>query len=194
MRELVAKDVLEIARDEGAPLSPDDRSDAWKIVWDAREALGDKAGAQDAAKARLDVIMKAVAAHPEPEMSTTFDGARMETLEYLGRGEEAAQFLTAQEKALPDDYNPAHRLAHVYFKLGKNDEALAAANRALAKAYGARKGLILRLKSDILVAMGKKAEARAALEEQLALYRSLPEGQKKPGFEKAVQERIDKLK
>jgi tetratricopeptide (TPR) repeat protein len=194
VRELVAKDVLEIARDEAAPLSPDDRSDAWKIVWDAREALGDKAGAQEAAKARLDVIMKAVAAHPEPEQSTTFDGARMETLEYLGRGEEAAQFLAAQEKALPDDYNPAHRLAHVYFKLGKNDEALAAAKRALAKAYGARKGLILRLESDILLAMGKKAEARAALEEQLALYRSLPEGQKKPGFEKAVQERIDKLK
>jgi tetratricopeptide (TPR) repeat protein len=194
VRELVAKDVADLARDEKAPLSPDDRSDAWKIVWDAREALGDQAGAREAAKARLDVIMKAVAAHPEPEMSTTFDGARMETLEYLGRGQEAAQFLEAQEKALPDDYNPPHRLAHVYYKLGRYDDALAAINRALPKAYGARKGLMLRLKSDILLAQGKKAEARAALEEQLAVYRSLPEGQKKPALEKAVQAQIDKLK
>jgi predicted negative regulator of RcsB-dependent stress response len=118
----------------------------------------------------------------------------METLEFLGRGEEAAQFLAAQEKALPADYNPPHRLAHVYFKLGKNAEALAAIDRALGKGYGARKGLMFRLKADILVTMGKRAEARAALEQQLALYRSLPDAQKKPSYAKTVQDEIDKLK
>ncbi len=193
VRELVAKTVADLARDASTPLSPDDRADAWKIVWEARLALGDKPGAQEAARARLDVIMKEVAAHPEPEMTTTFDGARMETLEFLGRGEEAASFLAAQEKALPNDYNPAHRLAHVYFKLGKNQDALAAIDRAIIKGYGARKGLMLRLKADILVTMGKTNEARIALEEQLALYRSLPDAQKKPGFEKTVQDQIDKL-
>ena len=193
VRELVAKYVESLAKDESVPLSPDDRSDAWKIVWDAREALGDEAGARDAARARLAVIEKAIAGK-EPELTTTFDGARMETLEYLGRGEEAARFLEAQEKALPNDYNPAHRLAHVYFKLKRYDDALAAINRALPKAYGARKGLILRLKADVLLAQGKKSEARAALEEQLALYKSLPDAQKKPGFEQKVQEQIDKLK
>ncbi len=194
VRELVAKSVADLANDATTPLSPDDRADAWKIVWDARQALGDHAGALDAARARLDVIMKAVAARPEPEITTTFDGARMETLEFLGRGEEAAQFLAAQEKALPSDYNPAHRLAHVYFKLGKNAEALAAIDRAIGKGYGARKGLMLRLKADILVTMGKRAEAREALEQQLALYRSLPDAQKKAGYEKSVQEQIDKLR
>lgn len=193
VRELVAKYVESLARDESVPLSPDDRADAWKIVWDAREALGDKPGAQDAARARLAVIEKAIAGK-EPELTTTFDGARMETLEYLGRGEEAARFLEAQEKALPNDYNPAHRLAHVYFKLKRYDDALAAISRALPKAYGARKGLILRLKADVLLAQNKKTEARAALEEQLALYKSLPDAQKKPGFEQKVQEQIDKLK
>jgi tetratricopeptide (TPR) repeat protein len=194
VRELVAKSVADLARDASAPLSPDDRADAWKIVWDARQALGDHAGALDAARARLDVILKAVAAQAEPEITTTFDGARMETLEFLGRGEEAAQFLAAQEKALPADYNPPHRLAHVYFKLGKNAEALAAIDRALGKGYGARKGLMFRLKADILVTMGKRAEARAALEQQLALYRSLPDAQKKPSYAKTVQDEIDKLK
>ncbi len=193
VRELVVKLVADLAKDDSVPLSPDDRSDAWKIVWDAREALGDKLGAQDAARARLAVIEKAIAGK-EPELTTTFDGARMETLEYLGRGQEAAQFLEAQEKALPNDYNPAHRLAHVYFKLKRYDDALAALSRALPKAYGARKGLILRLKADVLLAQGKKPEARAALEEQLALYKSLPDAQKKPGFEQKVQEQIDKLK
>jgi tetratricopeptide (TPR) repeat protein len=194
VRDLVAKTVSSLARDEAVALSPDDRADAWKIVWDAWEQNGDHAGALEAAHARLDVITKEVAAHPEPERTTTFDGARMETLEFLGRGQEAAQFLEAQEKALPDDYNPPHRLAHVYFKLGKKKEALDAINRAIAKGYGARKGLMLRLKADILVSMGKKDEARAALEQQLALYRSLPESQKKPGYEKTVEEQIDKLR
>jgi len=193
VREMVAKYVADLAKDDAVPLSPDDRADAWKIVWDAREAMGDKPGAQDAARARLAVIEKAIAGK-EPELTTTFDGARMETLEYLGRGQEAAQFLEAQEKALPSDYNPAHRLAHVYFKLKRYDDALAAVGRALPKSYGARKGLILRLKADILLAQNKKADARAALEEQLALYKSLPEAQKKPGFEQKVQEQIDKLK
>ena len=193
VRELVAKRVADLASDASAPLSPDDRSDAWRIVWEAREQLGDHAGAQGAARARLDVIMKAVAAQPDPERTTTFDGARMETLEFLGRPEEAARFLEAQEKALPDDYNPAHRLARVYFDMKKYPEALAAIDRAIAKGYGARKGLMLRLKADILIAMGNKADARKTLEEQLALYRSLPEGQKKPSYEKAVQKRLDEL-
>jgi tetratricopeptide (TPR) repeat protein len=191
---LVASRVAHVASDDATLLSPDDRADAWHVVWDARETLGDHKGAQDAARARLAVIMKAVAARPEPEIATTFDGARMETLEFLGRGAEAAQFLAAQEKALPNDYNPPHRLAHVYFKLGKNADALAAIDRALAKGYGARKGLMYRLKADILMAMNKKTEARAALEAQLALYRSLPDSQKKPGYERTVQEQIDKLK
>jgi len=194
VRELVAKDVADLARDAVAPLSPDDRSDAWRIVWEAREALGDHAGALEAARARLDVIDKAVAARPDPAIATTFDGARMETLELLGRAEDAARFLEDREKALPDDYNPPHRLAHVYFDMKRYPEALAAIDRALAKGYGARKGLMLRLKADILVAMKKKTEALAVLEEQLALYRALPEGQRRPAYEKAVLEHIAKLK
>lgn len=194
LRSTIAPQVARVCRDDNALLSPDDRADGYHLVWEALEMLGDHVGSHDAARSRLATIMKAVAAHPEPELATTFDGARMETLEFLGRGAEAAQFLEAQEKALPADYNPPHRLAHVYFKLGKNADALAAIDRALSKGYGARKGLMYRLKADILVAMGKKSEAIAALEAQLALYRSLPDAQKKPGYERAVQDQIDKLK
>lgn len=194
VRKLVATRIAALARDSSAPLSPDDRSDAWRIVWAAREALGDHAGALDAARARLGVLERAVAARPDPAIATTFDGARMETLEFLGRDEDAARFLEEREKTLPDDYNPPHRLARVYFDSKRYPAALAAIRRALAKGYGARKGLMLRLEADILVAMGRKTEALAALEEQLALYRALPAGQKRPAYEKAVLEHIAKLK
>jgi len=194
LREAIVARVAKICRDDNPLLSPDDRADAWHVVWEARETLGDHAGALDAARARLDVIMKAVAARPEPEIATTFDGARMETLEFLGRGKDAAQFLEAQEKALPNDYNPPHRLAHVYYKLGKYSDALGAIDRAIGKGYGARKGLMLRLKADILMAMHRKQDAIAALEAQLALYKSLPDSQKHAGYERGVQDQIDKLK
>jgi tetratricopeptide (TPR) repeat protein len=194
VRALVQKKVSDLAADAKAPLSPDDRSDAWKIVWDAREASGDHAGALEAAKARLAVIEAAIAKTPDPQVTTTYDGARMETLVFLGRRADAAAFLRAQEAALPDDYNPPHRLARVLFDMGQPKDALAAIQRALSKAWGARKGLMLSLEADILTALGRKAEAKAAIQAQLDLYRSLPEGQKRPSFEKAAKERIDKMR
>jgi tetratricopeptide (TPR) repeat protein len=194
VRALAQKKVAELASDARTPLSPDDRSDAWKVVWDAREASGDHAGALEAARARLAVIEAVVARTPDPQVTTTYDGARMETLVFLGRRADAAAFLRAQETALPDDYNPAHRLARVLFDMGQPKDALAAIDRAIAKGWGARKGLMYSLKADILLALDRKADARATVQEQLKLYRSLPEGQKKPSFEKSTQERLDKMK
>lgn len=194
VRGIVAKRVAELAADDKAPLSPDDRADAWKVVWDAREASGDHAGALDAAKARLAVIEATVAKTPDPQVTTTFDGARMETLVFLGRRADAATFLEAQAAALPDDYNPPHRLARVLFDMGRPKDALAAIDRAIAKGWGARKGLMLALKADILLALNRPADAKATVRQQLELYRSLPEGQKKPSFEKAAEERLKKMK
>ena len=47
--------------------------------------------------------------------------------------------LQASERDLPDDYNPPARLATAYKAMRRWDEALAASDRALAKAYGPRK-------------------------------------------------------
>ena len=190
VRTLVAQKVLAVATDPAAPMSPDDRGDALRMVWDAKDDMGDHTAALDAAKLRLDVLEKAAKAAPGPDIAETYDGARMETLEFLGRPQDAIGFLTEHEQALATEYNPSHRLAHVYYALGKYPDALAAIDRAISRAWGARKGQMFTKKADILQKMGKKAEAKAALHDALKLYKSLSDGQKKPQLEKAVEERL----
>jgi tetratricopeptide (TPR) repeat protein len=190
VRTLVAQKVLAAATDPAALMSADDRGDALSMVVDAKEDLGDHAGALEAAKLRLDVLEKASKATPDAAIAETYDGARMETLEFLGRPQDAIGFLTEHEKELSTEYNPSHRLAHIYYALGKYPDALAAIDRAISRAWGARKGQMYTKKADILLKMGKKPEAKAALQDALKLYKSLPDGQRKPSLEKAVEERL----
>ena len=77
LRELVAKKLREVARDPAAPLSPDDRGDAFRIVWDAEEALGHHDGALAAARERLEVLDAAAKRAPNAAVASTFDGARL---------------------------------------------------------------------------------------------------------------------
>ena len=191
VRELVAETLETVARDPGAPMSPDDRADALRIVWDAHEALGRHEAALEAARERLAVLDAAAKRAPNPAVASTFDGARLETLVFLGRAREAAAFLAERERELPDDYNPPHRLAIAYDALGEGESALAAIDRAIAKAWGARKARMLDKRADILVKLGRTAEARATLEAELAHLRSLPSEQKKPALEAAAQKRLD---
>jgi tetratricopeptide (TPR) repeat protein len=81
----------------------------------------------------------------------------------------------------------------VHFRLGEYPEALAAIDRSLPKAYGQRKGYVLSIKANILEKQGQRDAARAIVEEQLALYRGLPEGQKQPQLEAAAVKRLASL-
>jgi tetratricopeptide (TPR) repeat protein len=192
LRELVAKKLREVVRDPRAPMSPDDRGDALRIVWAAEEALGNRAGAVEAARERLGVLDAAARRAPDPAVASTFDGARLETLVFLERAREAAVFLAERERQLPDDYNPPHRLAIAYLALGEGENALAAIDRAIQKAWGARKARMLDKRADILEKLDRHAEVTATLEAELAHLRGLPAGQKKPALEKAVEERLAK--
>jgi hypothetical protein len=60
----------------------------------------------------------------------------------------------------------------------KYDDALAASDRALAKAYGPRKLGILQTRADIYKEKGDLASARRTIEEAVRLAESLPEGQR----------------
>ena len=68
--------------------------------------------------------------------------------------------LEASERDLPDDYNPPARLAAAYKAMKRYDDALAASDRALAKAYGPRKIGILQTRADIYTAQGDVPSAR----------------------------------
>ena len=64
--------------------------------------------------------------------------------------------LEASERDFPDDYNPPARLALAYRAMKKYDEALAASDRALARAYGPRKLVILQARADIYDEEGRR--------------------------------------
>jgi tetratricopeptide (TPR) repeat protein len=192
-RRVVSAKLKQVALDSLAPMSPDDRGDALRMVWAAEEALGNRAGAHEAARVRLDILEAGARRAPNPAVASTFDGARMETLVYLGRAQEAVAFLTARERELPNDYNAPHRLAAAYQALGDNQSALAAIDRAIAKAWGARKARLFDKRVDILLALGMNAEAKETLEASLAHLRALPAGQKKPALEAAAAKRLESL-
>jgi thiol-disulfide isomerase/thioredoxin len=170
-------------------LTPDDRSDACATLHDARESLGDLPGARKAAEQRLSILEHAKQGLPD-DMALTYDWAHAETLLWLERGSEALPFLSARERALPDNYNPPHYLARVYKALGKWSDGLAAIERALEKAYGPRKASMLGLKVDLLLGAGERSTALEMLEAQLAMYRDLPEVQRSKKAEAAVQSRL----
>jgi thioredoxin-like negative regulator of GroEL len=177
----------------GTPqLSPDDRADACDKLAAARAALGDADGAQQATRARLAVLERAVAKTP-PELALTYDWARTDALLQLGRAEEALAIATEREQQLPQNYNPPHYRAKSYKALGRWAEGLAAIERALSLAYGPRKIGLLGLKADLLLGAGQKADALRTLHDQLAQYRALPAGQRQPSAEARVEQRLREL-
>jgi tetratricopeptide (TPR) repeat protein len=194
LRELVAKKLRDVARDPRSPMSPDDRGDALRIVWAAEEALGNHEGAVETARERLTVLDVAAAKAPNPAVASTFDGARLETLVFLGRAGDAVRFLAERERELPGDYNPPHRLAIAYQALGDHQNALRAIDRAIDKAWGARKARMLDKRADILEKLGRHADARETLEAELAHLNALPAGQRKPALERSTEKRLQALK
>ena len=101
--------------------------------------------------------------------------------------------LQASERDLPGDYNPSARLAVAYRAMKKYDDAIAASDRALAKAYGPRKLGILQTRSDIYKEMGNLPEARKAMQQAVELAESLPEGQRSEKSIASLKKKLDTL-
>jgi tetratricopeptide (TPR) repeat protein len=189
LQKRIAERLLSLCEQGDPALTPDDRGDACGLLHEVDEQLGDAGGARHAYVLRLSVLGAAATGMPD-QVAATYDFARVESLLALGRAEEAIALLEARAQALPDDYNPPHQLARVYRELGRFNEGLAPVERALALAQGPRRAGILGVRADLLAGAGRKDEARAVLEEQLAAYRALPEGQKQPSREAAVAAKL----
>ncbi|HEX5656842.1 MAG TPA: thioredoxin family protein [Polyangiales bacterium] len=194
LRRRISSRLLTLCELGDEALSPDDRGDACGLMHTVSEDLGDAATARRAYELRLNVLTAAAAGKPD-EIAKTYDFARAETLVGLGRGEQALKLLEARERALPDDYNPPHQLARTYRELGKWDEGLAAIDRALKLAVhdAPRRAAMLGVRAELLAGVGREPEVRAALEEQLAAYRALPEGQRQPQREQSVAAKLANL-
>jgi len=112
------------------------------------------------------------------EQRTSMDPNRLGAYQAAGEIERAIPMLEQSEREFPKDYNPPARLALVYQKLGRWDQALAASDRALALVYGPRRIVVLLTRAQIYQGKRDAASAKKTLEDALAFARSLPEGQR----------------
>ena len=128
-----------------------------------------------------------------PEARAVFDSHRLSTYLALGQPERAIPMLEASEQDLPEDYNPPARLAVAYKAMKKYDEALAASDRALARAYGPRKIGILQTRADIYAAMGDPGAARRTMEETLRYAEGLPPGQRSEKTVASLKKKLEAM-
>jgi len=171
-------------------LAADDVSAVFETLAAEREDAKDEAGKRKVLEERAAFLERAAARARTPDARAVFDSHRLGTYLDLGEPERAIAMLQASERDLPDDYNPPARLAVAYRAMKKYDDALAASDRALAKAYGPRKLGILQTRADIYREKGDAAAARKTMEDAVKLAESLPEGQRS---EKAIANLKKKL-
>jgi tetratricopeptide (TPR) repeat protein len=112
----------------------------------------------------------------------------------MGEPQRAIPMLAQSERDFPRDYNPPARLAFVYLRLQRWDEGLAAADRALALAYGPRRIRILDTRAELLKGRGDLEKARATLRDALGAAEKLPEGQRSQPMIDALKRKIAALK
>ena len=167
-----------IVADRALGLAADDVSGLYISLLGARDAVHDSAGHHEVAEQWAAFLEDEAARAKTPEQRAVFDSHRLSAYIELGQPERAIPMLDASEKALPNDYNPPARLATAYKAMKQWDKALAASDRALAKAYGPRRLLVLQTRADIYKGRGDLDAARRTLEQALAEAKAFPEGQR----------------
>jgi len=168
----------ELAADRSIPMAADDRSAVYIAVLDARKAAKDSVGTHAAAAAWATYLDGEAARATTPEARAVFDSHRLSSYLELGEPERAIPMLAASERDLPRDYNPPARLATAYKAMKRWSDALAASDRAMARAYGPRKLLLYRTRADIFVGLADSTSARRTLDEAVSFAESLPSGQR----------------
>lgn len=187
------KDALAVLADPTLHLVADDRSALYGSLVDAREDAHDAAGAQRLANEWVAELDRAALAAKTPEQWTALDPDRLNAFDAAGQIEKAIPMLEKSEKEFPNDYNPPARLALVYLKLKRYDDALAASDHALAKVYGPRKLRVLAVRADIYKAMGDEAAVRRTVEEAVSYADALPAGQRSEAQVAALRKELEGL-
>jgi len=159
-------------------LLADDRSGLYDVLVQSREAQGDKEGTKQAAADWLRFLEGEAARAPTPEARSAFDSHRLAAALKLGEPGRVVAPLQSSERDLPQDYNPPARLAIAYSALGRYDDALAAADRALSRVYGPRRIRVLQSKANIYAKKGDPIAAQRTLEEAVQFAETLPVSQR----------------
>jgi tetratricopeptide (TPR) repeat protein len=157
-------------------MSVDDQSDALRVLREMAVKLKDSASARAYAIRQRDLLDRAVAQARTAIERMTHNWPRAEVYVYLGGGEKLIPDLERSVTELPKEYDPPARLAWVHEQLGHHDKAMEYAQKALALAYGPRKGGILKLIADIHKGKGDIEAERKARQAVLDYYSSLTGG------------------
>lgn len=144
---------------------------------------------QDYAKQQKELLLQAFDNAKSPQQAMTFLWPLAEVHDFLGEHEALLPRIHANEKALPNEYDPPYRLAWLYLKLGRYNKASAAIERALTKGYGPRKGRILTLKAEIIEA-GGDVDAKPHWQAVVDYYNSLPKHLRSPRSLKNAQLKV----
>jgi hypothetical protein len=172
-----------------AGLGADDRAGLYEALVELRQARGDEAGARALAERWWTFLEEERKRGRTPEVRAALDSYRVGAALALGDPARALPALAASERELPLDYNPPARSARLLLELGRLDEARAAAQRALALAYGPRKLRVYQLAAQIEERSGDRAAERAVLQAAFRHAESLPESQRSPRLLAPLQKR-----
>ena len=186
-------DATAVLKDPKQKLAADDRSAIYGSLVSAREQARDAEGARRIAAEWVADLDAAAERAATAEQRTALDPNRLNAYEAAGEIENAIPMLDRSEKDFPADYNPPARLALVYLKLKRYDEALSASDRALSRVYGPRRIRVLEVRADIQRGRGDSAAAKKTLEDALAFAESLPEGQRSDTQIAALKKRLESV-
>jgi tetratricopeptide (TPR) repeat protein len=178
----------------GIAMPADDRSGVYDVLVQARLSARDESGAKALAEQWLSFLEGEAARAPTPEQRTVFDSHRISAALVLGDLMRVVPAIEQSEKDLPDDYNPPARLANLYRRLGRLDDALAASTRALAKVQGGRRLRVLSDRADIHLARGERDAAARTLEEALAYAKTLSGAQASQRQVSALEKKLADVK
>ncbi len=183
----------EVVADSSLPIAADDRSAVYIGLLDARQDAKDEEGAKEVAGEWAAFLEGEARRATTPEQRAVFDSHRLSAYLQLGQPERAVPMLEASERDLPTDYNPPARLAVAYKAMKRWDQALAASDRALPKAYGPRKLGILQTRADIYLGLADTTAARRTLGDAVGMAESLPTGQRSENAIASLKKKLSAL-
>jgi thioredoxin-like negative regulator of GroEL len=182
-----------ITQDMSLPILADDRSGAYEALVDAGMAIGEKAAARENAVAWANFLEGEAAKAKTPAERAVFDPHRLLAYLALNQPERAIPMLQQSASDFPDDFNPPARMARAYLEMGKLDDAITNADRALSLAHGPRKVKIALMKVDALTKKNDVTGARQTLTDMIVFIGTLPPAEASPKMKSALLDRLAKL-
>jgi tetratricopeptide (TPR) repeat protein len=192
VKELLA-DSRAVLADGKTAMAADDRSSVYETLVQERELAKDEEGKKKVAAEWAAFLEGEAKKAKTKEGRAVFDPHRLSAYMEMGAPEKAIPMLEESERDFPNDYNPPARLAVAYKEMKRWDDALLAADRAMARVYGPRKLRVYAVRADSYAGKGDAAAAKRTTQEALAFAESLPLGQRSETSIASLRKRLQTM-